>query len=169
MRSLVMLSMLSPQSMNFVTQLQASNQHSTDLFSMAVGRVISSYLTLPSSGIEDVRSYYRSTLHLTTLDFANHINTHIPVDIEKVRYYTECFYYTRYENAYMNPVALISLHPETALADLFGVSLYFSKDEIKQMVDNCSDFSVLVNNISSIIKESIEKKTTNNINNEGVL
>ena len=163
MKSLVMLSLLSEQSMNQVAQLQSIQMNNTTLFSMALGRVFSSRLPLPSSEVTDVRSYYRTSLHLDVLDYANRINSFIPLDIEKIRYYTECFYYTRYTCAFPDPVALFSLKPETALADLFGISWNFTPDEIKVMVDNCADFGTLINGANRLLNDVLASES-NDIN-----
>jgi len=149
----ILFTKLSEKTMNYVGKMSTSRSLNSEALSIAAARVISSKLPLPTSLIEGLTSYYRSTHYFTVQDYIDNINSYIPLNVDQVRDYTIQFYKNRYDIAFMDPSRFIGFSKDTAISDFFGLSWAISKDLENIIIENIEDISLNITGINYIFND----------------
>lgn len=150
------ITLLSKPSLDFVTTLSTGNKSRSKETSMALGRVLSYKLDVPSTPIQDLNQYisqaYISSLEKLVYD----INEVCVLDKELIKMYFIKFFNARYNICHGTDV-LVSTNPDSALADFFKISSSLSSDDIQFISNNCIKLMEYVNKFKHVIND-IEKK-----------
>ena len=124
---------LSADTRTFLNGLASGGRSRNLMTSIALGRALANTLSMPSSPVEDLRSFYRTTLQLGVQEKVSDINELIVVDCDAVLDYTYRFYAFRYGAAYPSGKIFCNLQ-ETIVSDFLGAGMVLdqaSLDAIK--------------------------------------
>lgn len=132
------ISKLSASSQELVTELTTSMKSRSPVTALAIARVLAYKALMPSSGVEDIVTFYRTTCQLDLEQTVNAINEIMVVDTKLVMEYCQKFYMLRY--SFMCPQkAIFAFNAETAVEDFFGISRHFDRETLDLIRQNNAD------------------------------
>lgn len=147
-----LISKLSPESQQFITQIAVSNKTRSAGFSVAVAKVLVDSVNMPSSELEDPSIYYLSQVKLGLEQSISTINELIIIDTKAVIDICEQFFNFRYRSA--NPVKNVyCLNKETCLEDFFGLSRCFENVTLHTIKNEGSAMVVYMNGLKRLVAD----------------
>lgn len=153
-----MANKLCASSMAFTTWLTNSGIGRNKLTSICIGKAIADNLQMSSSVIEDIDSFYRTTLKLDVMSLVSAINELTLIDTESVLNYAASFYAWRYRAAYSSRV-IICTSQDTAIEDFFGINISIDAVSLGEIRRDPATAMRVYNSATLVIKEMLTPDT----------
>lgn len=139
-------------SRDFISLLSLNGKSRSLQVSIALGRVLSNNLPLPTGPVDSIVSYYNLQYRNEIEQQVSVINEVCLLNVNTVLDYCLKFYAYRYNCANPDDV-IIAVNKETALVDFFKLSSIFDNEAIKTIVENPVEMTDLVNKFNKIRDE----------------
>lgn len=123
------ISKLKKGSQDFITQLALGGSKSTAV-TLAIARSLAYSLTMPSAKIDNLTIYFNNTHRVDIENFLYELNEIVLIDVRAIVDLVYKFFYFRYNTIYPEN-SVIALNEETGIIDFFGLSKYFSPEDLK--------------------------------------
>lgn len=146
------LTKLTQQSMSFINYINSSGSSRSKQVSISIAKAISDSLPIPTSPVEDIKSFFKSNHEMSMLSTISKLNEMVVIDIVSIQDYAARFYETRYmlANAKLQTLAF---KKETAVEDYFGISKIIPSDIIDTIKEDPNSLTVATNGFATVISE----------------
>lgn len=145
-------SKLSPLSMTFLQNLPSRTIGKPDLLSMALGKVISSSLSLPSGNVINPNEFYITTLLGQVREFVSYFSDMVVIDTTRVLETTRMLWLVRYKVAFPGN-ALYCINEQSPESVFLGYSSVLSVVDFKFIEDNLMELVLINNELNKIFQE----------------
>lgn len=145
------ISKLKPKSTNFLTELRARDASKSALFSFMLAKTLVANLTVPTTDVEDLDSYYLTQVKLEVMNDLYEINELVPLDKELVADYVFRLYQVKYHMSVGTCYGYV--REGNAVTDLFGISKYIDPVILEEVENN----HVLVSQYSLALPDIIQE------------
>lgn len=142
---------LSTEVKSFVLQVTNEGSSRKIEFSLALARLLSNRLNMPTSSVLDVENYYCTTLLIGVLECINDINEIFVIDIDQVKKLTQALFMYRYNTLYPLPMVVISR--DFSVEDFFGIRKFINEGILTVIKENSVSVMYLNNNLSKLLDD----------------
>ncbi len=157
---------LSAVALAFVGEMNSSNQSRSNETSLAVAKVLTNCVVLPSSEVTDIELFYRTHVQMDLENKLNAINELIVLDTKTVLDYSLQLYKLRYQAA--NPSCYVcAFNKETAIEDFFGISKVMSINTLATVKNSPAVLAVYINKFNSLVNDLFATQTQDNASTMG--
>ena len=143
---------LSPSTQSFVSSMMQLNKSRSIQASMAIAKVISNKMNLPSAPVENVTEYYRGQCQIDADNLINDLNEIVMVDVKSVRDICSKMFEQRYRAAHPSDV-VFTFNKESAIEDFFGITRTFDKSSLDAIKEDPIKLASYVNGFSTMVAE----------------
>jgi hypothetical protein len=143
---------LSKVSQDFINRLVSNNKSRSPEVSLAIAKVLTVQLPIPSSPVEDVCTYFKTTNQIEIEATLNSINELAIIDVNMILDYCLKFFMVRYNLAYPSKHVLV-FNTDTAVIDFFGISRYIDPATLALIGAECVGLTESVNRFNQLIEE----------------
>lgn len=120
--------------------------------SLALAKVLSTNLTLPSAPVDDIAHYYRAQCQIDVEAMISIVNEIMLVDTKTVSDLVHKFYCLRYCSAHPS-CHVFAFAKDTAVEDFFGISREFDKACLEIIKAYPAELSTYVNLFKKMVEE----------------
>ncbi len=145
------LAKLSDRSRNFIVRLASEDYRSSLVFNLALARLLANKLPLPTSEVDDLKSYFRFNLLIGINSQLSVINELLVVNTEQVAALVCDFYAHRYYNTH--PCSAIVVSEKYAVEDFFGLRVTFSDGIFEAIKANPTKVAVFNNELHCLLED----------------
>lgn len=142
---------LCPRAQQFINELSGNNSSRSTIVSLAIARLMSRKLPIPSSETE-LMSFFNLQVRLDLEKQLSDLNEVVAIDIQTIVDFTIKFYQFRYENVYPTKT-LMAFKPETAVLDIFKITKFFDKEVLEAISSDCEKLSRYILEFNIIMDE----------------
>ena len=143
---------LSKESHSFISELSLSNKTRTLPVSIAIARILSNELILPSSPVENIQLFYNTQVKVDLICGLSELNEIFIVNTKDIEDLVFNFYLLRYNSVY--PCShIIALSKETAIVDFFKISKVLDKATLACIEENCIYITGTVTKLLRLIED----------------
>lgn len=143
---------LSAQSQDFVSMMTQGAKSRTLQSSLALAKVLSTNLCVPSAPVDDIAQYFRTQCQIDVEATVNCVNEIMVVDVKTVMDFVGKFYRLRYCMAHPS-CHVFAFSKETAVEDFFGITREFDVASLTAIKEAPSDLSAYVNHFKKMVEE----------------
>jgi hypothetical protein len=143
---------LSKQSQDFVSTMTQGGKSRAMQTSLALAKVLSTNLQLPSAPVEDITQYFRTQCQIDVESTLNVINEIMLVDAKTTADLVRKFYSLRYCTAHPS-CHVFAFAKDSAVEDFFGISREFDKASIETIKMFPAELSTYVNHFKKMVEE----------------
>jgi hypothetical protein len=143
---------LSKESQDFIGYQVSNNKSRSLITSLALGKVLADRLSLPSTPVDDIGTYYRQSSATDYNTLLSDVNELLILDIQAVNDSATKFYMNRYYNAHPAAVT-IAINAESAIPDFFSISRSFDKTTLSLIAENCVCLTDSVSKFKRLVSE----------------
>ena len=152
------ISKLSNESKNFLQNLPLTSKSNQEVILTALAKVISSELTLPSTPVENVSSFYLQTIYSNVRDTISFMNEMVIVDVNRLQELVKVFWLVRYNLLYPRK-KLFVVNTIVTEAHFFGFSSLLSVEMTNFIQTNTPVLIEVANGFSKIVSELNETES----------
>lgn len=143
---------LSKNSQDFLATINQGNKSRSPAASVALARILTASICLPSAPVEDPVNYYRVQCQLEIEQIVNQLNELIVLDRATIADFCMKFYQYRY--ASVHPANhVFAFNKGTAIEDFFSISRSFDQATLNIIRDDPMAIAGYVNNFARMISE----------------
>jgi hypothetical protein len=142
--------------------IASSGNSRSPIMSIVIAKILADQENLPSSGVEDIRSYYNTTISIPVTQRLSKLNELLQLDIDTIQDNIYKFYCLRY--SFMNPAkAVYCINSETVIEDFFGISTYLGQATLDILKKNPMLVTELYKRTSNLLNEILVDKPSSSI------
>jgi hypothetical protein len=147
-----LITKLSSESQQFLTSLTSANLSRSAAVTVAISKVLTDFINIPSSPVEDPILYYNSQLRLSLEQQISMLNELVIIDTAAVLDVCLQFFNYRYKAAHPSK-HVYCLNKDTCLEDFFNLSRNFEQVTLHTIKNDGTRIAVYMNGFNRLLND----------------
>ena len=146
------ISRLKPRQQDFLTNLAMRNQNRSLVASIALGRVLSAMVPVPTSPVVSVDLFFSQQISGLCYSVLDSINSIVPVDFRLINDLARSFFRHAYDTVHGGVAYAEGRQPSTGIVSFFGIDKHFSQNIIEEIQARHGTIESMVHEFEMVVE-----------------